>query len=187
MNNPRLAARYAKSIIDLAVDNNQLEVVYNDMQFILRTCKTNPDFVAILRSPVIKPTSKGKIIEAITSDRVSGLTSSFIKLLVSKTRELNLPEIAEAFVDQYNTIKDIHKVKITTAVLMSKTLKTSILQKVMGDTPLKNIDLETVVDDKLIGGFILESEGRLIDASISKDLKEISMQFLDNQYLHKIR
>ncbi len=187
MNNPRLAARYAKSIIDLAVEGNQLDVVYNDMQFILRTCKTNPDFVAVLRSPVIKPTSKGKIIEAITRDRVSGLTSSFIKLLVAKTRELNLPEIADAFVDQYNVIKDIHKVKITTAVPMSETLKTSILQKVMGDIPLKNIDLETVVDDSLIGGFILESEGRLIDASISKDLKDISMQFLDNQYLHKIR
>jgi F-type H+-transporting ATPase subunit delta len=187
MNNPRLATRYAKSIIDLAVEANQLDVVYSDMQFILRTCKTNPDFVAILRSPVIKPTSKGKIIEAITTERVSRLTSSFIKLLVSKTRELNLPEIAEAFVDQYNVIKDIHRVKITTAVPMSETLKTSILQKVMGDTPLENIDLETVVDDKLIGGFILESEGRLIDASISKDLKEISMQFLDNQYLHKIR
>ena len=91
MNNPRLATRYAKSIIDLAVEQNQLDTVYNDMKFIMRICKSNPDFVALLRSPIIKPTTKGKIIESITKERVSDLTSSFIKLLVTKTRELNLP------------------------------------------------------------------------------------------------
>lgn len=187
MNNPRLATRYAKSIIDLAVEKNQLDAVYNDMKFILRICKTNPDFVALLRSPIIKPTSKGKIIESITKERVSTLTSSFIKLLVTKTRELNLPEIADAFVDQYNVINNIHKVKITTAVKMSDEFRTSILSQVMENTPLANIDLEAVVDDSLIGGFILESEGKSIDASILKDLKEIKMQFLNNEYMHRIR
>jgi F-type H+-transporting ATPase subunit delta len=187
MNNPRLATRYAKSIIDLAVEKNILDVVYNDMKFILRICKSNPDFVAVLRSPIIKPTSKGKIIEAVTKDSVSVLTSAFIRLLIVKTRELNLPEIADAFVDQYNEINNIHKVKIATAVEMSETLKTAILTNVLESTPLASIDLETVVDEALIGGFILETEGRLIDASILKDLKEIKMQFLDNEYLHKIR
>jgi F-type H+-transporting ATPase subunit delta len=187
MNNPRLATRYAKSIIDLAVEKNQLDAVYNDMKFILRICKTNPDFVAVLRNPVIKPTSKGKIIESITKDRVSALSSAFIKLLVAKTRELNLPEIADAFVDQYNIIKNIHKVRITTAVQLSETLKTTILSNVLENIPLASIDLETFVDEALIGGFILETEGRSIDASILKDLKEIKMQFLNNEYLHKLR
>lgn len=187
MNNPRLASRYAKSIIDLAVEQNQLDAVYNDMKLILSICKTNPDFVAVLRSPIIKPTSKGKIIEAITRERVSALSSAFIKLLVAKTREINLPEIADSFVDQYNVIKKIHKVKITTAVEMSDTLKTAILSKVIEDTPLGSIDLETAVNEELIGGFILETSGKSLDVSISKDLKEIRMQFLNNDYLHKIR
>ncbi len=187
MNNPRLATRYAKSIIDLAVEQNQLEPVYSDMMFILRICKSNPDFVAVLRSPIIKPTSKGKIIEAITKERVSPLTSAFIKLLVAKTREINLPEIAAAFVDQYNVINNIHKVKITTAVQMSGSLKASILSKVKENTPLGSIDLETAVDEALIGGFILETEGKSIDASILRDLKDVNKQFLNNDYLHKLR
>jgi F-type H+-transporting ATPase subunit delta len=187
MNNPRLASRYAKSIIDLAVEKNQLDTVFADMNFILRICKSNPDFVSILHSPIIKPAAKGKIIESITRDRVSVLTSSLIKLLVAKTRELNLPEIAEAFVDQYNAIKNLHKVKITTAVQITESLKTAILTEVLENTPLSSIELETVVDTSLIGGFILESEGMLIDASILKDLKEIKMQFLNNDYLRRIR
>lgn len=187
MNNPRLATRYAKSIIDLAVEQKQVDAVYNDMKLILRICKSNPDFLAVLRSPIIKPTAKGKIIEAITKERVSILTSSFIKLLVAKTRELNLPEIAEAFVAQYNILNNIRRVKITTAVEMSESLKAGILSKVIADTPLGNIDLETVVNEDLIGGFILETEGKALDASILRDLKDVKMQFLNNDYLHKIR
>ncbi len=187
MNNPRLATRYAKSIIDLAVEQNQLDAVYNDMKFILRICKSNPDFVAVLRSPIIKPTSKGKIIESVTKERVSVLTSAFIKLLVAKTRELNLPEIADAFVDQYNVINNIHIVKITTAVQMSDTLKTAILSRVKENSPTGTIELETAVDEALIGGFILETEGRSIDTTVLRDLKDVKKQFLNNDYLHKIR
>lgn len=187
MNNPRLATRYAKSIIDLAVEQNLLDAVYNDMRFILRICKTNPDFVALLRSPIIKPSTKGKIIESITFDQVNKLTSAFIKLLVTKTREINLPEIAGAFVDQYNVIKNIHKVKITTAVEMSEDLKATILKKVQEGMPSGTIDMEAVVNESLIGGFILETGSRSIDASILRDLKDVKKQFLNNDYLHKLR
>jgi F-type H+-transporting ATPase subunit delta len=187
MNNPRLATRYAKSIVDLAVEQNQLDAVYNDMKLILRICKSNPDFVAVLQSPIIKPSTKGKIIESITKERVSVLTSAFIKLLVAKTREINLPEIAAAFVDQYNVINNIHKVKITTAVQMSDMLKATILSKVTENNPSGSIDLETAVNADLIGGFILETAGRSLDASILRDLKDIRMQFLNNDYLHKLR
>ncbi len=187
MNNPRLATRYAKSIIDLAVEQNQLDAVYNDMRFILRICNSNPDFVAVLRSPIIKPSTKGKIIESITLSQVNKLTSGFIKLLVAKTREVNLPEIAGAFVDQYNIINNIHKVKITTAVEMSEDLKSSILKKVQDGMPSGTIDIEAVVNESLIGGFILETGNRSIDASILRDLKDVKKQFLNNDYLHKLR
>lgn len=187
MNNPRLASRYAKSILDLAVEKNQLDEVYQDMKFILQVCKTNPDFVAVLRSPVIKETAKGKILRSVAQDRVGPLTAGFVRLLILKARELHLPEIAASFVEQYNEIRDIHKVKITTAVPISEDLKKSILLKSMREVPLERIELETVVDESLIGGIILEIEGRLIDASIRRELKEVKMQFLNNDYLHKIR
>jgi F-type H+-transporting ATPase subunit delta len=187
MNNPRLATRYAKSIIDLSIERNELDAVYADMKFILRVCKSNPDFLALLRSPIITAGTKGKIIESITKERVSVLTSGFVRLLVSKSRESNLPEIAAAFVDQYNEIKNIHKVKITTAAPMSEELQAAILSKVKETAPTHTLELETLVDDELIGGFILESDGRAIDSSILRHLKDVKKQFSNNEYLHKIR
>ncbi len=187
MNNPRLATRYAKSIFDLAIEQNQLDVVFSDMKLILGFCKTNPDFVSLLRSPIIKPTTKGKIIESITKGRVSQVTAGFIRLLVVKTREIYLPEIAAAFIDQYNALNNIHKVKITTAVQMNETLKSAILSKAKQNIPGGDIELETAVNEELIGGFILETEGKLLDKSILSNLNEIRKKFLNNDYLYKIR
>lgn len=187
MNNPRLAGRYAKSLLDLAIEQNQLEGVYADMKFIQSVCKSNPDFVALLRSPVITADKKEKIIESITSQRVTSITSLFIRLLIRKTRENNLPEISNAFIDQYNELKNIHKVKITTATPISQQLQQSIADKVKSDAGIQNIELETVVKEELIGGFKLEMGDLLIDASILRDLNDVRKQFLNNEYIHKIR
>ena len=187
MNNPRLATRYAKSLIDLAIEQNQLNAVCADMKLVKRICKSNPDFVEVLKSPIIKADKKGKIIEAITRQQVTELSSSFIQLLVRKGREPNLPEIAIAFVDQFNRINNIHRVKITTAVQMSEPVLNAIITKLKATATSGSFEVETVVDAALIGGFVLETEGKLADVSILKDLKEVKKQFLDNEYIHKIR
>jgi F-type H+-transporting ATPase subunit delta len=187
MNNPRLAGRYAKSLIDLAVEQDQLDEVYADVKWLQRVFKSNPDFEAVLRSPIIKPEKKEKIIEAVTESRVGTLTSAFIRLLVRKGRELNLSEIVNAFIEQFNKIRNIHRVKITTAVPVSDELKNSIVNKVKSSSAMQSIELETVVNDELIGGFVLEVGGNIIDASILRDLKDIKKQFMDNQYIHKLR
>ena len=186
MNNPRLAIRYAKSLIDLATEKNILNEVYKDIQFLKSICKSNPDFVSVLKSPVIKNDKKVKILEAVTGGRVNELTASFMRLLGIKGRELNLPEIIEAFVDQYNVINNIRKVKLTTAVPVSDEIKNSFVKKMQMENK-GNIELEAIVDENIIGGFVLESQGTLVDASIAKDLKVIKKQFLSNDYKYKLR
>lgn len=187
MNNPRLANRYAKSLVDLAIERDQLAMVFDDMKFLQSICNSNQDFVAVLKSPVIKEDKKNKIIEAVTGGRISALTTGFIKLLGIKTRESNLPEIIEAFIVQYNEVKGIHKVKITTADVLSEEMKASFIDKIKSSDGLENIELETSVNEKLIGGFVLEMEGKLVDASILRDLKDIKKQFMNNDYIRKIR
>ncbi|MEP7163522.1 MAG: ATP synthase F1 subunit delta [Ferruginibacter sp.] len=187
MNNPRLAGRYAKSLLDLAIEQKHLDAVYDDMKFLRSICKSNPDFVALLKSPVIKADKKEKIIESITNGRVSPLTSLFIQLLVRKTRESNLPEIVHAFVEQYNKLKDIHHVKITTAVPMSADAEQAILGKVRSNTPIQHIELESFVEDELIGGFKLEVGGTLVDASILRELNDVKKQFKNNEYIQQLR
>lgn len=187
MNNPRLAIRYAKSLIDQALEKEQLTEVYEDMKFLQTTCENNPAFVSLLNSPVIDEHKKNSIIESVTVGRVTGLTGDFIKLLASKTRESNLPEIISSYIDQYNEIKGIHKVKLTTATTLSEELRESFISKIKVSNNISNIELQTIVDEKLIGGFVLEMDGKLLDASILRDLKDVKKQFQNNDYIHKLR
>ena len=187
MNNPRLAERYAKSLIDLAKEKDQLNEVYNDIKFLQRICKSNRDFVALLKSPIIPEDKKNKIITSIVSGRVSDLTALFIKLLASKNRESNLPEIISSYINQYNQIKGIHKVKITTATQISEDIKNAFISKIKSVNNISNIELETAVDEKLVGGFVLEMDGKLLDASILRDLKDVKKQFQNNDYIRKLR
>ncbi len=187
MPNPRLAARYAKSLVDLAIERNQLELVYKDMQYLQAVCKSSPDFVNVLRSPIIKGDKKLKILTAITEGKISELTASFNRLLVNKTREEYIPEIIVSFIGQYNELNGIHTVKLTTAEPVTEELKQSIVNKIKAETSLQKIELETAVKPDLIGGFVLEFNNNLVDASIARDLRDIKKQFRENIYVPQLR
>jgi F-type H+-transporting ATPase subunit delta len=187
MQSPRLAGRYAKSLIDLAQERGELELVYADMQYLQQVVSQSREFVVLIKSPVIKADKKNAILEAVSKGKVSEMTMGFNRLLVSKGRESSLPEIVNAFIEQYNVIKGIHKVKLTTAVEPSEELKKSIMRKMVVEAGLGKVELETKVDPSIVGGFILEFNNNKVDASISRDLRDIRKQFVDNHYVQKIR
>lgn len=187
MQNPRLAIRYAKSLLDLAQEQNKLELVYEDMQLLDNIVKSNREFANVLKSPIIKEDKKNRVIESVTAGRINSLTASFIKLLGSKSREANLPEIISAFIEQYNVAKGIHKVKLTTAVEVSDEIKNDFINKIKAAEGVEHIELQTLVDEDLVGGFVLEMEGYLADASIRRDLNDVQKQFMNNDYIQKLR
>lgn len=187
MPNPRLAARYAKSLIDLAMEQDQLEAVHNDMLFLQQAFKSSRELVIMIKSPVIKADKKDNVLDAITAGKISVITSTFFKLLLRKGREFYLPEIITAFIDQYKERKGIHTVKLTTAVPVTEEVKKAIMDKISADRHLKNIELVTAVDESLIGGFVLEIGDELVDGSIAFDLKNIRKQFQNNDFIYKIR
>ena len=187
MPNPRLASRYAKALIDLSLERNQLEPVYTDMQWLQQLTKSNRDFVNFLRSPVIKADKKIKIVDAVTAGNVSGLTQTYTTLLINKGREGDLPEIITAFISQYKELKNIYPVRLTTAVPVTEEIKKAIISQIQKTSDMQDIELETVVDDSLIGGFVLQAGDKMVDASIAHDLKIIARQFENNDFIYKVR
>lgn len=187
MPNPRLAARYAKSLLDLSVEKGQLEQVYADMQWLQDVCKSSRDFANMLRSPIIKSDVKGKIIRAVTQAHLSELTQAFNQLLVTKNRESYLPEICSAFIKTYKEQKGIKTVQLTTATPASTEVKQSILEQVKKSGGYTQVELQEKVDPALIGGFVLQVDDKLIDASVAYDLKAIAKQFENNDFVYKIK
>jgi F-type H+-transporting ATPase subunit delta len=187
MQNPRLASRYAKSLIGLAIEKGQLENVFADMQWLQAVCKSNRDFVNLLRSPIIKPDTKKKIIAAVTQGKLGEMVAAFNNLLITKGREGNLPEVISAFIAAYKEHKNIQTVKLTTASEVSDSLKNEIVAQIKKTGGFENVELEQKVDESLIGGFVLQVGDKLVDASISYDLKHIARQFDNNDFVYKVR
>ncbi len=187
MQNHRLAERYAKSLIDLAIEFNRLDAIHLDILTLQTICKVSRDFVLMLDSPIIKHDKKIKIVTAVAQGKISDLALNFIRLLCVKGRESNLPEIINSFIDQYNSFKGIHKVKLTTALPVSDNIKNLFIKKIQDAASITDIQLEAKVDKNLIGGFVLEMDGKLVDASILRDLNDVKKQFANNDYIHKLR
>lgn len=187
MPNPRLAARYAKSLIDLAIERDILEDIYADMLHLQSICQYSREFVNLLKSPIIHASKKEAIIEAVTKDKVNALTAGFNRLLIQKGREAYLPEIITAFIDQYKSYKEIYTVLLTTATPASEELKKNIVEKVKAQTNMKHIELKTEVKEDIIGGFVLQLGDLLVDASVAYDLNKIKAQFMNNDFIYKLR
>jgi len=186
MQNQRLAARYAKSLLDLSVEQNSLDSTLKDMQLLDAICQQSSEFNSVLASPIIKGDKKLAIIRAVVGNSLSVLSGKFIDLLVSKNRVVNLPEIATAFISQYNELKRIKTVHVTTAVAMDDATRTQIKNKVAEYLKGDSIQLKEKVDESLIGGFVLEVDGRLYDASVKKKLSDIKATVVDNSFVTKM-
>jgi F-type H+-transporting ATPase subunit delta len=187
MPNTRVASRYAKSLLDLAVEKDQLEQVYNDMLYLQDLTKQSRDFTNLLRSPVIKSEAKLRTIEAVTNGNISPLTVAFIRLMTNKAREAELPEIITSFVQQYKQKKGIQIVKLTTATPVSESVKNAIINQVKKTGGIENLELQEIVDPKIIGGFVLQAGDKLVDASVAYDLQQISRHFDNNDFIYKVR
>lgn len=187
MQNPRLAIRYAKSLLDLAIEQNSVEDTLSDVQLLHAICSQSSEFVNVLRSPIIHADKKQSILDAVMGSKLHTLTEAFIRLLINKGREANLPEIATTFISQYKELKNIKIAKLSSAVPFNDTLKDAIKAKVLSNMPGMKIELKEEINPDLIGGFVLQIDDKLFDASIRRDLNDVRAQFRKNIYVSELR
>ena len=174
MTNQRVADRYAKSLLDLAVDRAQLDVIKADVDGLVEMTG-NRDLAMLLESPVVNPSKKQAIFgELLDKAGANELTKTFIKVLISKGRESDLVGILGAFNDQYKRLNNISTVKVTSAAPLTEAELASIKQQLItGGMTESSVEIETAVDPALIGGFVLEFDGKVYDASVAHKLGEI--------------
>ncbi len=173
----RIAARYAKSILDLAIERKEVDKVLQDMQSVYSALRSR-DLLLMIKSPIISSGKKLSIFKRLFSGRLSETTNHFFELMIRKGRENHLPEIVDDFIKQYKEYKEISTVRIKTAVPINDGVISTIRQKLADETDIrKNLELEVVVDPSLIGGFTLEFEGKQFDSSIASKLRELRKQF----------
>lgn len=179
----RIATRYAKSLIELAIDQNKLEAVSSDMHTLSEAAK-HRELYLLLKSPIVHTDKKLAVLDAIFKSRFDSLTLAYLHLLVNKGRENYIPEITAEYVVQYKILKGITSVRLTTATPVSDSVLDDLRKKIIASgVTTDTLDIETKVDPELIGGFVLEFDNKRYDASVTHKLEELKTQFSKNLYI----
>ena len=183
----KLATRYAKSLLDFAVEKGTLDQVYQDQLFLKKVINESKDFAAMLSSPLIHPDKKMKVLQLAIGTKVSELTMMFLQLLVKKNREVYLKEVIDSFLIQYDEYMHITQVKLTAANPLDKAEIDRLLNKLKQQANLETINLTTEIDERLIGGFVLQYGDKQVDASIARQMNILKKGLESNEYLKKLR
>ena len=171
MNVTLIAERYAKALFDMAIEKNVLMDVHKDVLQLAGLIRESRPLRLLLSSPVINPGKKHVIMDEILSG-FNPVTISFITLLVRKRRESVIPEIASQFIEQYNHYRNIIVLKVTSAAPMDSELRAQLSSVMAGHTKA-NIEIIEVLDESVIGGFVLSWDDKQYDASIRKQIERM--------------
>lgn len=172
----KVASRYAKSLIDLAREQNALEAIHTDMQQVISVLKSNPMLQAVLKNPIIKLDRKESILRALFGKTGHPALVSFFSLLVKKGRAGILFAAAQEFIREYNAEKGIIEASVISAAPLSEEHRRQIMAIVQNNGG-NEVILNNEVDPELIGGFILTVGDRQIDASIAGKLNKLEQHF----------
>ncbi len=182
----RVAGRYAKSLIDLAVERGNLQSVVGDIEQLSQAVK-NRDLYLMLKSPIINADKKESIMKILFGNTFDATTMAFINICITKGREDILPEIAADFLAEYKKMQGITTVKVTTATPLSISAMDALRQKLVSSSiTAKNVEIETAVNPDLIGGYVVEFGDKLYDASVANKLAALKKEFSGNLYESKI-
>lgn len=179
MSETQVATRYAKSIIDLAVEQSALELVKKDFELFTGTCRANPALQAILKNPIISLDKKANILDGLFADKLQKMVLSFFHIVIRKGRSEILYATAKEFITQYNIIKNVVKATVTSASQLSQQ-NIAQVEEVVKQATKGQVILSTKIDPDLIGGFILKVGDKQFDTSLSSKLNKLRKEFEHN-------
>ncbi|MGY5851241.1 ATP synthase F1 subunit delta [Salegentibacter sp. F14] len=183
MKGTRAAQRYAKAIIGLAIEKNATDAVFADMQSISQTIANSRDLKSMLGSPVINSGIKKSALREIFKDAHSISMSSF-DILVENGRINLLDIVARQYIAMYYSLNNTQQAIITSAVPLTKELEDKVQNKIKELTG-NEASIKNVVDEDMIGGFVLRVGDLQYDASVASNLNKLRRELKNNTYVSK--
>lgn len=174
----RAAIRYAKAVLNLASEKNTAEAVNTDMALIANTVAQSKDLKEMLYNPVIRSSVKKSALLEIFKN-INELTVNLLDTLVTNKRLSILPEVASSYVKLYEAKKGNDIAIVTTAVPITDEIKIMVLAKVKSITG-KEAAIKSIVDETILGGFILRVGDVQYDASVANQLNKLKREFTLN-------
>jgi F-type H+-transporting ATPase subunit delta len=168
-----ISRRYARAFFEIATEEKQIEPYYNELNQFASIVSQNQSLSDFLANPVFEQASKKGVVDSVIAKlKLSGMTISFLRLLVDKKRIDIINDIVICYRQLMDeTLKKV-SVNVKTAFALSDELRSSInssLEKAMG----KTVEMTVEEDPTLLGGVVITVGDTLYDGSIKNQLNNM--------------
>ena len=168
-----ISVRYARALLQSALDAKLEDTVYGEMQLLAKGFIDVPQLRQAIDNPMLsKDNKQALLITAVGGKQASALSRSFVDLVLKEDRENMIQFMAHSYVSLYRKHKNVIRGKLTTAVAVSAATKQKMRQMVEAKTN-GTVEFETEVNPDIIGGYILEYDTYRMDSSVRTKLNNI--------------
>lgn len=168
---------YAEAMLDLAEEQGQSDALLEELKDLAGSLDQSPKLEHFLASPLVDEEGRARVIEELFRGQASDLLVDSLQVINRKGRLAQLRAIAEAYRRAHRDLRGWVDVHVRTAVPLSTGLRGRLADSIAAFTGRKPALFEKV-DPALIGGMVVEVEGKKIDASVASRLRDLSETLL---------
>lgn len=177
MINKVIATRYAKALMKLAPNKEELTTYQNELRMVLEILNKEENIMKILSHPGINGEEKIQLLENLLArEYLASSTRKLINLLVEKNRLMLLDDIYSSFEDISNKLQNKVKGTITVAVPINERKKILLEEKFSKILGLA-VELEVKVNKSILGGVVTQIGDLVVDGSIKRRLRIFRKMF----------
>ena len=162
-----LSMRYAKAMIEYAQEKGVEDRLYNEFFTLSHSFRVQPGLREVLDNPVVSVKDKLALI-CTAADGNGESSREFVRFIT----------LVLMYLDLYRKLKHIGVGKLITAVPVDKETENRI-RSAAAHILHAQMELDTVIDPSIEGGFIFDINDYRLDASIATQLKRVKQQFID--------
>ncbi len=166
---------YAEAFLQVASSRDEVDEVIDQAKALLGLWNDCPTLSDAMSSPVLEVDSKKAAIEKLFADQVSPSFLNLLKLLADRQRIGLLDAVLERLLELYREQRNIALATVTSAVPLNDDQQSELLKKIQSIAGTNNLELNLKIDPGLIGGCVVNVGSKVIDASISGQVRRLGL------------
>lgn len=169
-----VSARYGEALLRFAGNGDAAARVYAQALAIEKRLVSVPDLERSLSDPeAVSPGEKLRLLScAVAPEPLAGELSTFFALVIRRGRADMLRFILQSYARKYEDANGIISARIITVVPLGAEMLRAVREKACSMTG-KDVRFEASVDPDIIGGAVIMTGNRLLDASVRRQLEVI--------------
>lgn len=164
MTDSRVAKRYAKALFNVALQQDILQSVEDDLTGICAVLAHSKELQRFIKNPNTTREQKLMLLDRTFSDRVTALTMHALRLLLKRRREHTIQQVRHEYIQLRREHGKISYLHVTSAGPLDSLQKESIIRKIEQSTG-RTVEADFETDAKLIGGVKVMFDNYVLDGT----------------------